>query len=385
MRRVAILLTSEPQFGGEHQYLILLMESLARLDKKKFSVLGICNNYFWIVWCKKHGISFVRYKGESYSPNFMKVSARFPALFRIFHTYRSVLGKIILENRIHLLIVGQQGTFIPPVFCKKIQPVHDLMHRFEPDFPEIMSTYHEREALFSSNARHTDVVLVDSQLGKKQYRECYYNKKKTNPQIEVLPFVASGIKRKQEEYIETPSKFLFYPAQFWEHKNHINLLLAINLLKKNIPDIHLILVGSEKNSLKKIKKIIQDHSLENHVSIAGFVSDGQIVYLYRHAVAMVMTTYFGPTNIPPLEAMALGCPVIVSNKYAMHEQVGEAGILCDPDSPEDIARCILEVWNDSEVRKKMIQKGYGQSKKWKAVDFKKRFIEIVLRELKNVK
>ena len=69
----------------------------------------------------------------------------------------------------------------------------------------------------------------------------------------------------------------------------------------------------------------------------------------------------------------------------MHEQVGEAGILCDPDSPEDIARCILEVWNDSEVRKKMIQKGYGQSKKWKAVDFKKRFIEIVLRELKNVK
>lgn len=124
--------------------------------------------------------------------------------------------------------------------------------------------------------------------------------------------------------------------------------------------------------------------LEDNVSILGFVSDGQLVYLYKHAVAMVMPTYFGPTNIPPLEAMALGCPVIVSGQYAMGEQVGDAGILCNPDSPDDIARCIRKVWEDDGLRQSMIARGYARSRKWTQRDFKEKFIKIILREL-NVK
>ena len=69
-----------------------------------------------------------------------------------------------------------------------------------------------------------------------------------------------------------------------------------------------------------------------------------------------MPSYFGPTNIPPLEAMALGCPVAVSNKYAMPEQVGDAGLLFDPDSPEEIAKCIKAMWLDDKLRQKMINK-----------------------------
>jgi glycosyltransferase involved in cell wall biosynthesis len=94
-----------------------------------------------------------------------------------------------------------------------------------------------------------------------------------------------------------------------------------------------------------------------------------------------MPTYFGPTNIPPLEAMELGCPVIVSNKYAMCEQVGDAGLLCDPDSPEDIANCIMQVWGNEEKRKDMIVKGYEQCRKWTRKDFKRLVAKIVVREL----
>ena len=86
----------------------------------------------------------------------------------------------------------------------------------------------------------------------------------------------------------------------------------------------MVLVGSEKNSLRRIKKEIAKNDLQNNVEILGFVSDKQITYLYKHAVALVMPSYFGPTNIPPLEAMALGCPTIVSDRYAMGEQVGDA-------------------------------------------------------------
>ena len=96
-----------------------------------------------------------------------------------------------------------------------------------------------------------------------------------------------------------------------------------------------------------------------------------------------MPTYFGPTNIPPLEAMALGCPVAVSNKYAMPEQVGESGLLFNPDSPEEIAECIRKIWNDDELRMKMKELGYERINKWGQKEFENKFFYILKDCLRN--
>lgn len=181
----------------------------------------------------------------------------------------------------------------------------------------------------------------------------------------------------KDESIETPRKYIFYPAQFWKHKNHLNLLKAISLLKNSIKDIHLILVGSEKNNCKEIERYIIENDLQNEVTIFGFVSDANIIYLYKHAVAMVMPSYFGPTNIPPLEAMVLGCPVAVSNKYAMPEQVGKAGLLFNPDSPEEIAECIKKLWTDEKLRDEMKVLGYQRVKRWTEKEFAERLIQVL--------
>lgn len=381
VKKIAILLTSIPELGGEHQYLVLLMETLLKYNNIYFEVTPICCNRFWRKWCQENQIGFIRYKQEKYTTAHMELNAKCYHVLKIYNTYFSALGKIITENKIDLLIGGQQSTFLPALPCKLVQPVHDLMHRFEPGFEEVRNTYKERETHFSSSSRIVDVVLVDSVLGRRQYIGCYYRRGRHIPHIRVLPFATPDYREKFPEHVETPHKFLFYPAQFWTHKNHKNLLAAVSLLKEKIPDIHLVLVGSEKNSLQKIKKMIRDNALEQNVTIMGFVSDGQVMYLYQNAVALVMPTYFGPTNIPPLEAMALGCPVIASNKYAMPEQTGDAGLLFDPDSPEELAVCIERVWNDDELRRNMIAKGYEQSKKWTGEKFKKRFLNIVLDEL----
>lgn len=383
MKRVAVLLTSIPQSGGEHQYLKMIMEALAEGDKKYFNVLAICCNSYWLGWCRMHQVQRVSYELEQYSPEKMRFNANFKRLSAFYNMYFTKMGKVISDNKIDLLIGGQQSIFIPRLACKIVQPVHDLMHRYESRFEEINSTYDWRENYFSCSARTSDVVLVDSRLGKEQYKECYYKKGKHMPKVKILPFAVPDSDMAVEEYIDTPVKYIFYPAQFWEHKNHRNLVLAINLLKEKLPDIHLVLVGSDRNSGNKIKEIIRKNMLDNYISIRGFVSDGQIKYLYRHAVALVMPTYIGPTNIPPLEAMALGCPVIVSNRYAMPQQVGKAGLLCNPDSVEDIAACIEKLWNNEELRQNMIDEGYRQSRKWTVDAFKRRFLKIVVNELKD--
>jgi glycosyltransferase involved in cell wall biosynthesis len=120
------------------------------------------------------------------------------------------------------------------------------------------------------------------------------------------------------------------------------------------------------------------------VTILGYVSNGNIAYLYKHAVGMVMPSYFGPTNIPPLEAMLLGCPVAVSDKYAMPEQVGNAGLLFNPDSPEEIASCIEKLWMDENLRERLKKLGYKRVKQWNKEKFNKRLLKVV-KEVEQVK
>ena len=130
-----------------------------------------------------------------------------------------------------------------------------------------------------------------------------------------------------------------------------------------------------------MKGFITENGLEENVIIKGFVSNEQIIYLYKHAVGLIMPSYFGPTNLPPLEAMALGCPVAVANNYAMPEQVGEAGLLFHPDAPEEMADCILKMWKDEKLREEMIIKGYKRVDAWKAEDFEREFVKTVDRIL----
>lgn len=381
LKKVAIMLTSVPESGGEHQYLLLLTEALKKYDGKYFSVIALCYNRYWVTWCKENRVAYRRLETRYYTIQEMYLSAWLSPVLKIYSSYFTELGKILTGNQVKILICGQQSIYVPQYLCKSIRLVHDIMHRYEPGFKEIEKDAAVREAIFKAGARVEDVVLVDSALGKRQFIESYY-KKGHNPRIEILPFTASdNIKNAVEKYIDIPIKYIFYPAQFWEHKNHVNLLKAVEIVKRNTPDIHLVLTGSERNSLGMIKKAIEKYGLEKNVSIKGFVSDGQMKFLYQHAVALVMPTYFGPTNIPPLEAMTLGCPVIVSNKYAMGEQVGEAGLLFDPDSPEDMADSILKVWLDEDKRQAMMKAGFQRSKMWTAENFKKKFITIILREL----
>lgn len=379
-KKVAVVLVTTPESGGGYQYALTVAECLKDLPASKYELLAICAHSSWRKWCRKNHVKYIMPKWSKQSMKQMERNLRFPVYSRIYNTCFTELGRTIRKEKIDLLFYTQQLMYIPNLSTKIITPVHDLMHRYEPDFSEVKDDYQRRELLFKCQAKYADFILTDSQLGKQQFTESYLGAGKKKPYIVSVPFVVSShILETREEYINVPAKFVFYPAQFWKHKNHINLVKAINILKDKISDIHLVLAGSEKNCCDDIKNYIVSNGLEDNITILGFVSDGNITYLYTHAVGMIMPSYFGPTNIPPLEAMALGCPVAVSNKYAMPEQVGRAGLLFNPDSPEEIAECIKMLWTDPELRKELINRGYQRIQKWTGQDFKNRIFKVVKR------
>lgn len=377
MKKVALALYTNSRNSGEHQYALMIAECLRKKSGTDWELIVVCTNIFWRRWCRKNNIRYVTMEWTEWTKKEAERNLKFPLYSRFYNMYMTKLGKFIGKEKIDILFLVRQTMYVPNLNVKVITAVHDLMHRYEPMFPEVRTEYEDRELLFNLQIKYADCFLTDSKLGKLQFMESY-TELGQKLHIISLPYVAPQyILEIDEEYIETPDKYIFYPAQFWKHKNHINLIKAIKILKDSISDIYLVLVGSEKNCYKEIERYIIDNGLQNNIAIKGFVSGGNLKYLYKHAVGLIMPSYFGPTNIPPLEAMALGCPVAVSNKYAMPEQIGKAGLTFDPDSPEEIADCIEKLWKDEKLREEMREKGYLRVSQWTTEDFEKRVFRIM--------
>ncbi len=128
--------------------------------------------------------------------------------------------------------------------------------------------------------------------------------------------------------------FLLYPAKPWPHKNHARLLEAFALLRRERPELRLVLTGGG------------DTPVADGVERLGRVSVDELAGLYRSAAALVFPSRYEGFGQPPLEAMACGCPVACSDAASLPEVVGDAARLFDPGSPEEIAAAVAEVLDD---------------------------------------
>jgi glycosyltransferase involved in cell wall biosynthesis len=223
---------------------------------------------------------------------------------------------------------------------------------------------------------------VDSRIGKQQATESYHS---FPEKIQVLPYIAPAhIVNYQDKNFEDyfaklglPSKFIFYPAQFWPHKNHQVLLEAALLIKNKIPKFSLVFSGHKDHEFKKIYQFCEQNDLLQNLTFLGFVANEILGGFYLRARATVMPTHFGPTNIPPLEAIALKCPVAVSNIYGMPEQLGDAALYFDQNSVTDVAQVMEKLWIDDAVMEKLKINAVKHFENWNRRSFNHRVNEII--------
>jgi glycosyltransferase involved in cell wall biosynthesis len=176
---------------------------------------------------------------------------------------------------------------------------------------------------------------------------------------------------------DLPADYLFYPAQFWAHKNHINLLLALKQLREKGLRVPLVLTGSDFGNLRFVQEQVSALGLHDQVKILGFVSQEEMIALYRGALGLSYMSFFGPENLPPLEAFALGCPVIAAQVSGADEQMGNAAILVDPADPAAIAAAIRKLHSDKKLRQQLIARGRKRAAKWTVQDFVRGAFEIL--------
>ena len=148
--------------------------------------------------------------------------------------------------------------------------------------------------------------------------------------------------------------YFFYPAQFWSHKNHARILEALVLLREKRINLRLVLVGSDKGNREHIENLVARYLLNDQVRFLGFVPAEHMRGLYEGCAAVIMPTYFGPTNLPVLEAWMIGKPVV----YSAHlkEQAGDAAILVNPDDAAELAAA-MKACTDPAVSSSLVKRG----------------------------
>lgn len=293
----------------------------------------------------------------------------------------SMLDDILKKYNIDLIYfycVQYEKVSIPYIIT-----VWDLAHCEHPYFPEVSITqwtFDARTKFYSSVLPKAARVVVGNSEGKRQICK-YYNVNedvvKTIPMITPSDvYTLEGDNSMLDKLNLEKNKFLYYPAQFWSHKNHIRLLKELKNLKDNKINLKLVFSGSDQGNQKYIESKTKELGLDNDVIFAGFLKREEVIALYKNAYALTYASYFGPDNIPPLEAMALNCPVICSEYKGSHEQLKDCALYFDGATGENFYESIIKLNNDN-FKSQLIQKANKLALTYSTGNYVKKMFKII--------
>jgi glycosyltransferase involved in cell wall biosynthesis len=384
-KKVCLFLASRPHHGGTFQHNLALLEAVASLRPETYETVIAYQHRDFLPYLKPLKVATL-YLPPAFldraASKLMRLSRLPVAWQRAVTPYLLGVARRLMRQQCDLWIFASQEPLAYEIPVPALIVIHDLMHRYQGRFPEVATKaeYKRRETLYTNFCLWARGILVESELGKKQVVECYG----PDPgKIYVLPTVAPRYiseSRHQAEIrssYELPEKYFFYPAQFWEHKNHKRLIQAVALLQPHYPDLQLVLVGSQKKAYVSVQALVKQLGLTEQVHFLGYVPEAEMAALYRGARALVMPTFFGPTNIPPREAIAVGCPVAVSDIDGMREQMGNAALYFNPTSVPEIAGVMEKLWKDDALCRDLAQRGLLRASQWTQVHFNERLQTII--------
>ncbi len=262
-------------------------------------------------------------------------------------------------------------AFFPGSHVPFLTIVWDLEHRLQPFFPEVGSDgeWEERESRYGAALPRAAYVLTGTDRGARQIQGLYGV---AAGRVGVLPLPTptwaleigeqgSYAEGGPSERVQTP--YMFYPAQFWPHKNHALLLQALVKLKEQGRHLRLVLSGSDKGTETWVRRETARLGLSGLVDFLGFVPRHVLRTLYEGAVAMVFPSFFGPDNLPPLEAMAIGCPVLAARVDGAEEQLGDAALYFDPTSAADLVEKLGQLFEQPHEKKRLIERGVKRARR----------------------
>lgn len=247
-----------------------------------------------------------------------------------------------------------------PRKVKKVVSIHDLVWCYFPNTMMWQNLLLER-LLMPISIKMADKIISVSQSTAEDLKSKFMD---LEDKILMIPEAAGKLEDHQSE-VALASPYLLFVGTLEPRKNLKNLLQAFRkVVDEGMTDHSLIIAGGQGWRKESIEDVIKGLSLEESVQVLGYVEDKALHALYRNAYALVLPSLYEGFGLPLLEAMQYGTPVISSNVSAMPEIVGDAGILVDPQSVDELSGAIIELLSSERLRDKLSKRSVKQASKY---------------------
>jgi glycosyltransferase involved in cell wall biosynthesis len=330
--------------GGIAEYTRQLLQAIAPLDSS--------NDYF-ILHAHRDRDTL------TFAPNFRRVDTYTPPHHRI---ERIALGAEVTRLGLDVL---HSPDFIPPLFGarRRVITVHDLNFLMFPTFqtPESLRYY---AGQIADAVRQADVVLAVSEATKRDLLERL--KLPIKNLLVQYEGVNSAFRPLDPEFVNAakvrlglPTTYLLFVGTIEPRKNIPRLLTDYATLLPDAPP--LILVGQRGWLDEPIFQKAAELHLEPHLKWMENVMFTDLPAVYNGAAALVLPSFYEGFGLPPLEAMACGIPVIVSDRGSLPEIVGDAGAIVALDDPDALIAALHRALTDDSWRQNSIRKGLSRA------------------------
>ncbi|MBT8523617.1 glycosyltransferase family 4 protein [Polynucleobacter paneuropaeus] len=346
--KIVVVLDDAITAGGGFSQALNAIIQIDRVSREKFSYSVLTPHQENIEILKNIGI-----QAETFSPSILdniisilannRVTQRLLKFLKLIGPFERLLVRMGCDL-VYFINTSSRVASLQEI--NFIMTIMDDCHRDFPEFPEVRC-YGEfsRREFINSFLPRAFLTIVDSE----ELAILLHQRYGVDPErILTMPFSPSPIITSsiQDDFqailsiYKLKPGFFFYPAQFWPHKNHIRIIKAISLLRAQGENVRAVFVGADKGNLDHVSAEINKSGLQNQIFLLGFVPPSHLHALYASCCTVVMPTYFGPTNLPPLEAWQAKKPLIYSKHLASH--CNDAALLVDPDDEHSLAKAMLK-------------------------------------------
>jgi len=367
-KKIALFIDSEKKAGGAYQEALYTAENIIKKGNNNFEfvIVSLSKNFDHLI-------------GDIQTLN-LKLNL-FQKLVCYLRTniffFQKILNKFFFQNYFESFFKKNKIDFIYFINASQYTQylesmnfminIPDLAHRKSLEFPEVRnsSEFEIRERVYKNFLPKAYAVITNSEIIKQDLIKYYRLDEdrvkiihhQPSQQVKNFKYSLEFEKNIKQKY-NLSNKYIFYPAQYWPHKNHIYILDAIEKLNYDLNiNFHAIFCGSDKGNLKYLKDYSFKKKINDKIKFLNFIDEKDLPYLYKLSEVLVMPSYFGPTNIPPLEAFKLKVPVIYSDIPSFKKEFGDAVYYVDLDNPNSLAEAIKKIYETTELKEKLIKSG----------------------------
>ncbi len=261
---------------------------------------------------------------------------------------------------------------VPPgVSGKSVVTVHDMVYKAYPETVRAR-TRHMLDLGLAASMKRADRIVTDSEFSRSEIIRYF---PEFSEKIRVVPcgvdterFHPVPDKKffgKIQEKYHLPEEYFLYLGTIEPRKNLEKLILAYAEFSASVQNpAKLVLAGGKGWLYDRIFSRVQELHLQDKIQFTEYIAEEDLCILMSHALAFVFPSVYEGFGMPPLEAMACGTPVLVSNAASLPEVTGTDAVIVNPDSIPEIAQGLFRLYSDSSLRAELSRSGLMRSKEF---------------------